>query len=247
MAASARFEMGEVLGNTWRVARETIPSLWLIPLALFILPEVVLNCIGIASGNAALQALLTGVASLIAGGLNGLTVAAFVYAGSKMLNGTAVSRGDAFQRAVKVFLPLFGLSIIVALGVGLASVLLLLPGIFVGTCWSVAVPCLVNERIGVFDALGRSWRLTENCRWAILGSYIVVIITCLVIYFGVALLIGIGLVAGRQVFVFIYQGLLAPVVGAFVTILAACFQAAAYHELLRVKEGGGVKVAEVFA
>jgi hypothetical protein len=75
-----------------------------------------------------------------------------------------------------VALPLFLLAIVSAIGVGLATILLIVPGIIVYIMWSVAAPALVEERLGVLEALSRSTDLTSGARWKILGLELVVLV-----------------------------------------------------------------------
>jgi uncharacterized membrane protein len=55
-------------------------------------------------------------------------------------------------------------------------ILLIVPGIMLYIRWSVAAPALVEERIGVFDALGRSSDLTDGARWKIFGLELVALV-----------------------------------------------------------------------
>ena len=61
------------------------------------------------------------------------------------------------------------LLLVVGIGVGLGIVLLIVPGVWLGTIWGLALPALVIERTGVFGALGRSRALVRGRFWAVLG------------------------------------------------------------------------------
>ena len=57
----------------------------------------------------------------------------------------------------------------VGIGVGIGIVLLIVPGVWLGTIWGLALPALLVERTGVFGALGRSRALVRGRFWAVLG------------------------------------------------------------------------------
>jgi hypothetical protein len=89
-------------------------------------------------------------------------------------------RQSSFQESVMAGLvvawPLFLLALVSALGIGFAMVLLIVPGIMIYIRWSVAAPALVEERIGVLDALSRSSGLTDGVRWKIFGLLLIAVV-----------------------------------------------------------------------
>jgi hypothetical protein len=91
-------------------------------------------------------------------------------------------------------LPLLGVSVLVGLGVGLGFVLLVVPGILLWTRWSVAVPVLVLERVGVVDSMRRSWELVRgrgrSVWWLFVKVLLVVCITQVLVGLGGAMLAG---------------------------------------------------------
>jgi len=65
----------------------------------------------------------------------------------------------------------------------LAGILLVVPGIFLAVRWSACVPALISERIGVIEALRRSFEETRGRFWPILA-------VLLIIYLAPAFLVG---------------------------------------------------------
>src|ERR1700753_527975 len=59
------------------------------------------------------------------------------------------------------------------LGLVIAFVLLIVPGIWLYAAWGVATPALLIERLNPFRALGRSRRLVKGCWWATAGVILV--------------------------------------------------------------------------
>lgn len=91
-------------------------------------------------------------------------------------NGQRAGFGETIGGALALALPLIGLSIVLTLGVALGFLLLIVPGIMLFVIWSVAAPALVAERIGVFDALGRSRDLTRGARWQVFGVIVILVV-----------------------------------------------------------------------
>ncbi|MDP9421941.1 MAG: hypothetical protein M3Q19_03755 [Pseudomonadota bacterium] len=66
-----------------------------------------------------------------------------------------------------MFLPLVGLSLVTSVATTLGMLLLIIPGLMLMTAWSVAAPALIEERLGVIEAIERSNELTRGSRWKI--------------------------------------------------------------------------------
>lgn len=66
-------------------------------------------------------------------------------------------------------LRLIGINFLYGICVEAGSLLLLIPGIYIANKWSLASLIAVRENTGVFDALGRSWKVTDPFFWPTLG------------------------------------------------------------------------------
>jgi len=75
--------------------------------------------------------------------------------------------------AVRRLWGLIGLGILTALAVGLGTIALIVPGIWLFVSFSVAVPALLLERIGPWKAMGRSFRLVRGRWWPTAGALLV--------------------------------------------------------------------------
>ena len=89
-----------------------------------------------------------------------------------------------------------GLAIACALGICLASLLLVVPGLILWARWSVALPALVIERTGVMESLARSRDLTQGRRWTVLGFVILMAALNGALF---AVIVGGGKVLGKAV------------------------------------------------
>jgi hypothetical protein len=105
-----------------------------------------------------------------------ITQGALVRATVAHSEGRKASFAESVAAGLVVALPLFLLALASAVGIGIGMILLIVPGIILYIMWSVAAPALVEERLGVLDALSRSIDLTDGVRWKILGVELVALV-----------------------------------------------------------------------
>lgn len=105
-----------------------------------------------------------------------LTEATLIYGTFQDLRGQKAGVGACVAQGLTSIISVIFGSIISSIGIGVASLLFLVPGLIVMTIWWVYVPAIVVERKGIFDAFSRSADLTAGHRWAALGLIIVVIL-----------------------------------------------------------------------
>ncbi|WP_394693667.1 hypothetical protein [Hyphobacterium sp.] len=158
--------------------------------------------------------------------------------------GTAV--GKAISAALAGFFPILILGILVGIMSGIGFLLLIVPGLYIMAMFYVMVPTIVFENAG-FGAFERSLKLTENYRWAIVGTVVVLaIIIWIVAAIGGAILIGAFMATGGGD-VFLQDAtpsypIWYSVVNAAVSSLAAPLSLIAsgvvYARLKEIKEGG---------
>ena len=139
------------------------------------------------------------------------------------------------------------LTLISSIVIGLAAVVLILPGLWVYAVFSVMVPAVVIERAG-FGGLARSTELTKGFRWPILGALILVGLCTGVLTFVIGFLTGYigssiaGSVIGTVVMVLGVSALTAVSYG-----LSGIAVALIYARLREIKEGLSVdQIAAVF-
>lgn len=105
-----------------------------------------------------------------------LTQGALVRATVAHAEGRRAGFGESAMAGLTIVVPLFLLSLIIALAVGIGMILLIVPGVILYVIWSVAAPALVTERTGVFAAIGRSADLTRGARWKVFGILLVLLV-----------------------------------------------------------------------
>ncbi len=181
------------------------------------------------------------ISALVQGALTRATVVAS--------EGGKVTFADCLSTGLSVALPLIGLAIISGIGIILGMILLIVPGIILALMWSVAVPALVVERVGVFEALGRSNVLTKGAKWQIFGLGVIIIVAywLLSIVFGFIGLAGYS--AANAATGLSISGMLGSVVlGTILNTAWGTIQPSLYVELRQWKEGTDVQsLKQVFA
>jgi hypothetical protein len=181
------------------------------------------------------------VAAFVQGALTRATVAAN--------EGQRASFAESFSTALRVLLPLIGLSILIGIGVMFGFILLIVPGIILLLMWAVAVPALVVERSGIMAALSRSAELTKGVRLKILGLFLVLAVA----FWLLSIVLGfVGLKMygpATPAYGFGIGNLLGSVIiGTISNVLWGTIQPSLYVELRQAKEGDSMQSLEqVFA
>ncbi|MEG3178062.1 hypothetical protein U1872_17605 [Sphingomonas sp. RB3P16] len=157
--------------------------------------------------------------------------------------GRRASFGEASLAGLRKILPLLVLGILLGLGVMVGLLFLIVPGIILYLVWSVATPALVEERIGIFGAFGRSADLTRGARWSVFGVQLV----ALLLYWIVAAATGavMVMILGVQGMVAAGEGttvtplvlLISAVRSTLVLAIIAAIQTSLYVELRDWKDG----------
>jgi len=84
-------------------------------------------------------------------------------------------RGKEFLNNIKsCILPIFGLSLLVGIIIGLGFILLIIPGIIFSFGLILSTQVLVIEKKGIFESMQRSWTLTKGKRFRIFGFLFII-------------------------------------------------------------------------
>ena len=165
--STEKIKPGEVMGSAIEIYREQAGVLLPAAIAVFAIVAVGEDW----CSRAAPQTLVSLVALVIGTFYQGMVV--------ELVRDIQDGRRDSsieqlFRGVAPIVLPLIGLSILLGIGVGIEHVLIIVPGLFLLTIWSVAAPSLVIERKGVFAAFGRSRELVRGHGWQVFGVILVV-------------------------------------------------------------------------
>jgi hypothetical protein len=158
------------------------------------------------------------------------------------LNGRPADIGGSLQAAFMIILPMIGLTIVASIGIGLGLLLLIVPGIILYVMWIVAVPVLVEERVGVFESLGRSASLTAGSRWRIFGLLVLYVLFWWIVALVFQLVFAFDPLDGAT-----YMALVNALIGIVTGVFTATMTASLYVELRTVKEGATAEsLASIF-
>ena len=188
-----RIEPGRIIGEVFRIYREQAAVLLPVAVVLFAIDAVVTYVLK--------DGALAFVASLVT------LVAATFYQGMvvqlvrDVIDGRRDnSIGDLLRSVSPVVLTLIVVSILAAIATGIGFILLIVPGLFLLTIWSVIAPVVVVERPGVFASFGRSRALVKGHGWQVFGVIVLVFGLLLVVAVLTAILIAaVGDVGGAVI------------------------------------------------
>ena len=253
---TVQFSIGRVIGDSFGVLARNIVSFGILSLLigligllfeLFFFDTSQLEAAGDdpAQLEAAMQqfnwwALV--LAGLVAVIVNVLTQAAIIYGTFQDLRGQKAGIGDCIARGLSSIIPVIVGSILLSIGITIASIFLLVPGIILALMWWVYVPSIVVEGKGIIEAFGRSRELTRGRRWHILGLLAVIVIVMIIVSLIVGLVVA---------FVVSQGGLTASIINyvfqALLTAFTAVLVAVGYYYLRAEKEGVDVnEIARIF-
>jgi hypothetical protein len=91
------------------------------------------------------------------------------------------SVGGLVSKVMPVLGTLIGAAIVSGIAIFCGFIACIIPGIVLLTLWSVTAPAIVVERLGVFEALSRSWNLVKTNFWQTLGVIFIFWVIALVI------------------------------------------------------------------
>lgn len=147
------------------------------------------------------------------------------------LRGQDVRFDDCWRGLGSLWLRVLGVSILAGLAVLVGYMLCLVPGLIIQAALFVAMPALVVERIGVGDALDRSWKLTDGHRMRIF--FIVVGLVLL----SVALGFVVGFVLSALGVPAVARELVSQLLQSVMTAVQAVVAGVVYFDLRELREG----------
>jgi hypothetical protein len=171
-----------------------------------------------------------------------LVHATLVHVSLRDLRGQAPDIADSLVESLKLILPLIGIGLMTMFIVAIGAVLLIVPGVIAYLALIVAVPVLIQERLGVMASLQRSMDLTRGLRgWIFL---LVLLAAAAFTAFSLALGSIAAAIGGAGLW---GQAIQDELGGALLSILMAPMLSALYIELRTAKEGPiADEVASVF-
>lgn len=149
--------------------------------------------------------------------------------------------GDSVSRGMARIAPLVGTAVLAGIGIGIASLFLVIPGVVMMCIWAVAIPACVIEGLGPNESLRRSGALTLGYRLPIFVLMLITSIASIVVVFGVGAIVG-GATGSVAV------GAIAAAIGLIaIQAFSSVMSAVIYYDLRMLKEGVGLdNLAKIF-
>lgn len=160
---------GAVIREAWELYKTHWQHLLPIALVVYVILGLVSLLLTILLGwFGALLGALIGIVGLY--WLQGALVEAIV----DIRDGRAdLTMGQTFARAQQHIGPLLIAGILAGLAIALGLLLLIIPGLYLLTIWSVLIPVIVLERRSVMEAFGRSRQLVSGNGWSVFGLIVI--------------------------------------------------------------------------
>lgn len=165
---------------------------------------------------------------------NAILQASLTRATVQHLSGEPPAFARCLAAGLSMILPMIAIGFLSSLGVGLALILLIVPGIMLAIAWCVVVPVYVQERVGIFGSFGRSADLTRGARWKLFFLFLIVTIGLWVLSIPAGMLIAFTSAAVTSP---LLVGLVSAAISSIGSMVMVTIQASAYVELRDVKEG----------
>jgi ABC-type multidrug transport system fused ATPase/permease subunit len=168
--------IGAVLGDAWELYKKFLWQFFLTAFAVFVVLDLLSALAAAAAGDSVGAGLLWGLVALAIGVIGYFWVqGALVELVRDVRDGRADrSVGDTF-RAVQPRLPaLIVAGLLAGLGIAVGLLLLIVPGLFLLTIWSMIIPVIVFEGRSAGESFGRSREIVRGNGWSVFGLIIIV-------------------------------------------------------------------------
>lgn len=240
-----RFEIGAVISRAFETIGGNIVLFCGLALVLAGIPQFVVNYwqslnfsaqMGLVessyyfSGTYLGTIAVTWLVSIITGAI---LQAALTRATVMHLSGETPQFGQSLTVGISMILPMIAIGLISGIGVGIGAMLLIVPGIILWLVWAVVTPVYVQEKVGIFEAFGRSAALTSGARWRIFLTMLIMLVLLWVLSIPVSFLNDAMMATGNAfLFALVSSGL-----AALSSMILVATQASIYVELRQLKEG----------
>jgi len=172
--------IGEVLSEAWALYKRFLWQFFLTAFVVFVVLDLISALADAAAGDSSGAAFLWGLISLVVGIVGYFWVqGALVELVRDVRDGRADRTVGETYRTVQPRLPaLIPAGILAGLGILVGLVLLIVPGLFLLTIWSMIVPAIVIEGRSAGESFSRSREIVRGNGWSVFG---LIVITFLIV------------------------------------------------------------------
>jgi hypothetical protein len=168
--------IGDVLSEAWGLYKRFFGQFFLTALVVFVLLDLLAAVVDSASGDNTGANLFWALLGALISVIGYFWVqAALIETARDVRDGRADrSIGETYV-AVRPRLPSAIIAgILAAIGIGIGLILLIIPGLFLLTIWSMVIPVVVIESRSAGESFTRSREVVRGNGWSVLGLIIVV-------------------------------------------------------------------------
>ena len=167
--------VGGVLGETWSLYKRFLSRFFLTALIVFAVLDLISALADQAASDTWSSTLLWGLVAALVSVVGYFWVqAALVETVHDVRDGRADRTIGETYRAVQPQLPAVVIAgILAAIGITIGFILLIVPGLFLLTIWSMVIPVIVLERRSTGEAFTRSREVVRGHGWSVFGLVIV--------------------------------------------------------------------------
>ena len=225
-------QVGDPIGEGWAIYKRFWRHLLPIAFVTYVVISLITLALSLVAGIlGVLAAAIVSVAGVF------LLQSALVEAVADVRDGRAdMTLSETIGRVWPRLWTVVGAAVLAGIAIGIGFILLIVPGLYLITIWSVIIPAVVLEQRGVIESFGRSRELVRGYGWTVFG----VILVTFVIEFVAGIVLSLILHAlpgefSRYLANVISNTLFAPFIAA--TLTCMYFRLKALHEPTEVPAG----------
>ena len=225
-------QVGDPISEGWAIYKRFWRHLLPIAFVTYVVISLITLALSLVAGIlGVLAAAIVSVAGVF------LLQSALVEAVADVRDGRAdMTLSETIGRVWPRLWTVVGAAVLAGIAIGIGFILLIVPGLYLITIWSVIIPAVVLERRGVTESFGRSRELVRGHGWTVFG---VILVTFLIeVVAGILLSLILHALPGefsRYLANVISNTLFAPFIAA--TLTCMYFRLKALHEPTEVPAG----------
>ena len=172
--------IGEVLGEAWSLYKRFLWQFFLTAFVVFAVLDLLSALADAAASDSVASGLFWGLVAVVVGIVGYFWVqAALVELVRDVRDGRADRSVGETYAAVRDRVPAVVVGgILAAIGIGIGLILLIIPGLYLLTIWSMLIPVIVIERRPAGEAFTRSREIVRGHGWSVFG---LIILTFLIV------------------------------------------------------------------